>query len=97
MRGLLCSRSPSRIVWERKGAFFRWETNHRITAWEGEPPRNCRRLHSLRGWGDGRQKQVLAGGPGGDSGPVFEELEARCTVATTASKPGSGEGYRHGT
>jgi hypothetical protein len=28
-----------------------------------EPPRDCRRLHSLGGWGDGRQQEVLTGSP----------------------------------
>jgi hypothetical protein len=29
----------------------------------GEPPRDCRRLHFLRGWSHGKTKPVFPGGP----------------------------------
>ena len=37
----------------------------------GEPRRDCRRLHSLRGWGHGTKEQVFPGDPGshGGNGP----------------------------
>ena len=41
-----------------------WYGANTILCTNGEPPRDCRRLHSLRGWGYGKTKQILSRGPG---------------------------------
>jgi len=46
-----------------KGSVEYWQSQVGAQA-SCEPPRVSRRLHSLRGWGHGNAKQVLAGGPG---------------------------------
>jgi hypothetical protein len=37
--------------------------NYSWTAAQAEPPRDCRRLHFLRGWSHGTTKQILPRGP----------------------------------